>query len=98
MNRDEFLHQLSHSITKKPPFQRWAWDSAAQRDCTVGNFEVATLLQRREMCRRFILSRCQIESRSALRIDPLAREEFELILVEFNRDTDCAHQEGKVDQ
>jgi hypothetical protein len=87
MSIGEFTHHLSHSITKRPEFQRWAWEREAQRDSTIGSFEAADWRARRAMCRLVILARCEIESRSALRHDPLARIEFEKLVLEFNQET-----------
>ena len=85
MNTGEFCHHLSHSITRRLEFQRWAWEQEAALDSTIGVFDEADRPARRAMCRRLILSRCQITSRSALRFDALARAEFENLILEFNR-------------
>ncbi len=92
MTPGTFTHHLSHSITKRAEFQRWAWESEAQLDSTIGSFDEADWPSRRAMCRRVILARCQIESRSALRHDPLARTEFEQLVLEFNRETNGVHR------
>ncbi|MFY7960726.1 MAG: hypothetical protein ACOVVK_11670 [Elsteraceae bacterium] len=95
MTPGTFTHHLSHSITKRAEFQRWAWESEAQRDSTIGSFDEADWPSRRAMCRRVILARCQIESRSALLFDDLARAEFEQMVLEFNRATGGPYQKRK---
>ncbi len=96
MTSGEFCHHLSHSITRRLEFQRWAWAQEAALDSTIGDFDAADWKARRAMCRRLILSRCQITSRSALRFDVLARAEFENLILAFNRQAGALYPNRRI--